>query len=121
TYGRVSRYGAMPLCRTMDKLGPIARGLEDCAMILSAICGPDGLDATCADIPFSWNPQSDPKSLKVGFDPTAFENMSKNKDALKKKAYADALEQFRSITSELKPIKLPPTKNYQGLAGLTIA
>src|SRR5439155_9920359 len=69
----------------------------------------------------SWNPASDLKSLKIGFDPSAFENMKKSKDETKKKVYADALEQVRSITGELKPIKLPPTKNYQGLAGLTIA
>src|SRR5262249_56362798 len=46
TYGRVSRHGAMALCWTMDKLGPMCRGVEDCAMVLSAIHGPDGHDPT---------------------------------------------------------------------------
>jgi Asp-tRNA(Asn)/Glu-tRNA(Gln) amidotransferase A subunit family amidase len=121
TYGRISRYGAMPLCRTMDKLGPIARGVEDCALILHAIFGPDGIDQTCADVPFCWNPTSDLKSLRVGFDPSAFENAGKGKDEAKNKVYADALEQVRGLVNDLKSIKLPPTKNYNGLAGLTIA
>jgi Asp-tRNA(Asn)/Glu-tRNA(Gln) amidotransferase A subunit family amidase len=46
TYGRVSRYGAMPLCRSMDKLGPMTRCVEDCAIVLHAIHGPDGRDIT---------------------------------------------------------------------------
>src|SRR6202042_3261566 len=44
TFGRVSRYGAMALCWTLDKLGPMARGGEDCALVLHAIYGPDGPD-----------------------------------------------------------------------------
>jgi Asp-tRNA(Asn)/Glu-tRNA(Gln) amidotransferase A subunit family amidase len=121
TYGRISRYGAMPLCRTMDKLGPITRGVEDCAAILSAIFGPDGRDGTCTDAPFNFDASADVKSLRVGFDPSAFENMSKNKDQARKKCYADALEKIRASVGDLKPLKLPPTDNYKGLAGLTIA
>lgn len=46
TYGRVSRYGAMPLCWTLDKIGPIARSVDDCGLILSAIAGYDPQDST---------------------------------------------------------------------------
>ncbi|HSQ19925.1 MAG TPA: amidase, partial [Blastocatellia bacterium] len=56
TYGRVSRYGAMGLSWTMDKIGPICRGVEDCAATLSAIYGPDQRDITVGDAPFNWNP-----------------------------------------------------------------
>src|SRR5205823_1061381 len=48
TYGRVSRHGAMALVWTMDKLGPMCRGVEDCAAVLHAIYGPDGQDRTIA-------------------------------------------------------------------------
>ena len=44
TYGLVSRHGAMALCWTLDKLGPMARGADDCALVLAAIAGPDPLD-----------------------------------------------------------------------------
>jgi aspartyl-tRNA(Asn)/glutamyl-tRNA(Gln) amidotransferase subunit A len=46
TYGLVSRHGAMALCWTLDKLGPLARSAEDCALVLAAIAGPDPLDPT---------------------------------------------------------------------------
>lgn len=66
TFGRVSRHGCMMLANSMDKVGPIARGVEDCALVLSVIHGWDGLDAGAVDRPFSWPPRTDLKSLKVG-------------------------------------------------------
>jgi Asp-tRNA(Asn)/Glu-tRNA(Gln) amidotransferase A subunit family amidase len=51
TYGRVSRFGAMPLSNTMDKLGPIARSVEDLALVLAAIEGPDGKQGPERDPP----------------------------------------------------------------------
>jgi Asp-tRNA(Asn)/Glu-tRNA(Gln) amidotransferase A subunit family amidase len=121
TYGRISRYGAMPLCRTMDKLGPITRGVEDTAIVLAAVHGPDGLDVTAADVPFNFDASSDLKSLRVGVQQAAFDEAAKGKDAARKKAYSEALEQVRALVGELKPIKLPEVKPYTGLAGLTIA
>lgn len=53
TYGRVSRYGAMALSWTMDKIGPICRGVEDCAVALNAIYGPDARDLTVGNASFS--------------------------------------------------------------------
>src|SRR6188474_1498908 len=58
TYGRVSRYGAMGLSWTMDKIGPICRGVEDCAAALNAIYGPDGRDLTVGEAGFNWDPGS---------------------------------------------------------------
>ena len=46
TYGRVSRYGAMALSWTMDKLGPMCRSAADCGLVLAAIAGPDANDAS---------------------------------------------------------------------------
>ena len=56
TYGRVSRYGAMALSNTMDKLGPMCRYVEDTVIVLNAIYGPDQHDGTVADAAFKWNP-----------------------------------------------------------------
>jgi Asp-tRNA(Asn)/Glu-tRNA(Gln) amidotransferase A subunit family amidase len=69
TFGRVSRYGAMTLSWTMDKIGPIARSVEDCALIFAAICGSDGLDHSVADRSFAWPVQRDLRSFKVGYFP----------------------------------------------------
>src|SRR5262245_42978381 len=54
TYGRVSRHGAMALCWTLDKLGPMARTADDCALVLAAIAGPDPHDESAADRKFSY-------------------------------------------------------------------
>mgnify|MGYP001033345731 CR=1 FL=1 len=66
TFGRVSRHGCMSLAWSMDKLGPIARSVEDCALILDAIHGRDGLDPTAVDQPFAWPPAVDFGKLKIG-------------------------------------------------------
>ena len=58
TFGRVSRHGAMALAWSMDKIGPMARSVEDCALIFTAIYGADGLDASVIDAPFAWIPTS---------------------------------------------------------------
>jgi aspartyl-tRNA(Asn)/glutamyl-tRNA(Gln) amidotransferase subunit A len=60
TYGRVSRHGAMALCWTLDKLGPLARSAEDCSLVLEAIAGPDPRDPTAADRPFHHDPAAPP-------------------------------------------------------------
>ncbi len=73
TFGRVSRHGAMALSWSMDKLGPIARSAEDCALVLAAIHGPDGLDPTVVDRPFAWDPALDPRRLRVGYPRSLFE------------------------------------------------
>lgn len=56
TYGRVSRYGAMPLCWTLDKIGPICRTADDCGLVLAAIAGPDPQDPTTVDRPYHYPP-----------------------------------------------------------------
>jgi aspartyl-tRNA(Asn)/glutamyl-tRNA(Gln) amidotransferase subunit A len=54
TYGRVSRHGAMPLCWTLDKLGPMALTADDCGLVLDAIAGPDPRDVTAATRPYRY-------------------------------------------------------------------
>lgn len=67
TFGRVSRFGCMTLSWSMDKIGPIARSIEDCALIFGAIHGADPQDITAVDRPFTWPPTTDPAALKVGY------------------------------------------------------
>jgi Asp-tRNA(Asn)/Glu-tRNA(Gln) amidotransferase A subunit family amidase len=55
TFGRIPRSGAMALAYTMDKLGPMTRSAEDCALVFAAIQGPDNVDRSVKDVPFSWN------------------------------------------------------------------
>ncbi|MCW3098629.1 MAG: amidase [Chthonomonadaceae bacterium] len=119
TYGRVSRYGAMALSWTMDKLGPICRGVEDCAAVLHAIYGPDGKDGTTADVPFGWHPRSDLKKLRVGIDQAAFDAVKRN--AARSKVYADVLETLTRLGVTPVPITLPKqTAAYGALAEVII-
>jgi Asp-tRNA(Asn)/Glu-tRNA(Gln) amidotransferase A subunit family amidase len=67
TFGFVPRTGAMALSWTMDKLGPITRSAEDCAMVLEAIHGPDGKDTSVAAADFRWDADLDWKKLRVGY------------------------------------------------------
>ncbi len=67
TFGRVSRHGAMALSWSMDKIGPMCRGAEDCALVLDAIHGPDGHDNSLLDVPFNWDAGRDLRELKVGY------------------------------------------------------
>ncbi len=73
TFGLVPRTGAMALSWTMDKLGPICRSVEDCALVLDAIYGPNGKDVTVKNAAFNWNADLDWKKLRVGYLKTDFE------------------------------------------------
>jgi Asp-tRNA(Asn)/Glu-tRNA(Gln) amidotransferase A subunit family amidase len=66
TFGRVSRAGCMALSWSMDKIGPIARTVEDCALVFGVIHGADGKDPTAVTRPFDWPPKRDLKGLRVG-------------------------------------------------------
>ena len=73
TFGLVPRTGAMALTWTMDKLGPICRSVEDCALVLQAIYGPDGYDRTVHSAAFNWDANLDWKKLRVGYLKADFE------------------------------------------------
>jgi Asp-tRNA(Asn)/Glu-tRNA(Gln) amidotransferase A subunit family amidase len=73
TYGRISRYGAMALSWTMDKIGPMCRSVEDCALVFNAIYGPDGRDETTADAPFVWNPDIPLSKLRIAYVKNEFD------------------------------------------------
>jgi len=73
TFGLVPRTGAMALSWTMDKLGPICRAVEDTALVLHAIYGPDGGDRTVRDVAFNWDANLDWRRLRVGYFKDEFE------------------------------------------------
>ena len=67
TFGRVSRAGTMALAWSMDKIGPITRSVEDCALVFDAIHGSDRGDPAAVDRRFDWPFGADPRNLRVGF------------------------------------------------------
>jgi len=103
TYGRISRYGAMGLSWTMDKIGPICRGVEDCAVALHALYGPDGRDITVPNFTFDWLPDTRLERMRIGFLKQEFERGSDDRQ----KIYQDALEALKSAGATLEPIELP--------------
>ncbi|QHL88652.1 amidase [Nibribacter ruber] len=104
SYGRVSRHGAMALSWSMDKIGPIARTVEDCAIVFNAIYGPDGKDQTVYDAPFNYNAKQDLKKLRIGYLKSDFERNYPTK------AQDQAtLEALIKAGYELIPIELPKT------------
>lgn len=102
TFGRVSRYGAMKLSISQDKIGPICRSAEDCALVLEAIRGPDGHDTTVRDVPFNWDGAAGSENLRVGYYRSAFEE-----DHDTKRFDDRALEVLRGMGLELVPVELP--------------
>jgi Asp-tRNA(Asn)/Glu-tRNA(Gln) amidotransferase A subunit family amidase len=136
TFGLVPRTGAMALSWTMDKLGPIARSAEDCALVLEEIFGPDGKDVSAANRAFDWPIYFDITAARIGylkseFDPpeplkledakpneTADEaraRAKRNDDARIARARIDydrrfltaALDKLRAMGVNLIPVDLP--------------
>ena len=94
TLGRISRDGVMALSWTQDRLGPMCRYAEDCALVMSVIARPDNRDMSVVDIPFNWNAQLDIRKLRVGYLKAAFEE---NTDPVgKQRPAADARRADRS-------------------------
>lgn len=133
TYGRVSRFGAMALSWTMDKVGPMCRSVEDCALVFNAIYGPDNRDDTVIDAPFTWSPDVPLAKLRIGYIKAEFEpqpagrgraggagapagggrggGLSPEEQQRQREErlqiYTDALEVYRKAGARLEPIELP--------------
>jgi Asp-tRNA(Asn)/Glu-tRNA(Gln) amidotransferase A subunit family amidase len=105
TFGRVSRYGVMALSWTQDRLGPICRYAEDCAIVMQAIAKPDGRDMSVSDVPFNWNAQLDVKHLRVGIIRESFDDIT---DATVKAHAERSLDTLRAIgVSTFMPVAVP--------------
>lgn len=106
TFGRVPRTGAMALSWSMDKLGPMCRSVEDCALVLDAIHGADGQDLSVRDAPFFWDATMKPSRLRVGYFKAAFDDADERRHPTRKFDDA-AIEALRSLGIALVPVELP--------------
>ena len=109
----------MALSWTQDRLGPLCRYAEDCAIVMQAIAKPDGRDMSVSDIPFNWNAQLDVKKLRVGIIQESFDELT-NADA--KRNAAHTLDTLRSIgVSKFVPVTVPETPfNLNGISAIGV-
>ncbi|MBC7897515.1 MAG: amidase, partial [Cytophagaceae bacterium] len=105
TYGRVTRAGVMTLSWSQDRVGPICRTVEDCAVVLRAIARPDGRVFSVIDYPFNWDASRDLRALRIGYLENAFREDGRNPE-LKANDEA-ALAQLRALGLTLVPFSLP--------------
>ena len=110
TYGRVSRFGMIAFASSLDQAGPITKTVEDTALILNAISGPDPRDSTCVNIPvpdYALSLKDDIKGLKIGIPKEYFvDGMDKEvEDAAKK-----AISMIEDLGAEVMEISLPHTE-----------
>ena len=111
TYGRASRYGMIAFASSLDQAGPMARTAEDCALLLSAMCGPDlDRDSTSLDVPaedFSRALDSSIEGLRVGI-PKEFFGEGLAPDV--RSSIDAALKEFEKLGAQLVPVTLPRTE-----------
>ncbi|MFA5649263.1 MAG: amidase [Bacteroidales bacterium] len=102
TFGRVSRTGAMTLSWSMDKIGPICRTAQDCAIVINSISGTDNMEKVLVDVPLNTNLTEKISRLRVGFAEDYFKQdyPFKTNDSL-------ALIAFEELGIDLIPVKLP--------------
>jgi len=116
TFGRISRYGVMALSWTQDRLGPICRYAEDCAIVMQAVAKPDGRDMSVSDLPFNWNAQFDIKKLKVGYIKDSFDTLT---NAAAKANTDRAVETLHGLgVKELIPVEVPDFQSNVGGLGV---
>jgi len=114
TYGRISRHGVMTLRWTLDKVGPMARTVHDCALVLNAMYGPDGRDETVVDLPFVWTPSQGLEGVRLGYVRSEFESAPETATAdertrwqARRAVLESTLDVFRAAGATLTPISLP--------------
>lgn len=102
SFGRVSRAGAMAVSWTMDKVGPICRAAEDCAMVFDAIRGPDGIDRTVVDLPFNYDHAVSFDTLRIGYLAADLET-----DYPAVELDRATVEMLHELGAEMVPVALP--------------
>ncbi len=102
SYGRVSRTGAMTLSWSMDKIGPICRTAQDCALVFEVIRGKDEKDPTLMDVPFNYRPDLSVKNLKIGYLKSLFDREYENKSNDQA-----SLKVLEKMGAKLEPVELP--------------
>ena len=115
TFGRVPRTGGMALSWSMDKIGPLCRFVEDCALVMSVIHGPDGKDPSVKKLPFNWDANLDIKTLRIGYVKEAFE-----KEPEVKANETEDDKKSRLRRTEQRKIDLASLDVLQGRLGLKL-
>jgi Asp-tRNA(Asn)/Glu-tRNA(Gln) amidotransferase A subunit family amidase len=119
SFGRVPRTGAMALSWTTDKLGPICRSAEDCALVFDAIHGPDGVDYSVKAYPFNWNANTKLSSLKIAYIKPNFSRTAADGTVTPNAEAMNFLSVLESLGAKLEAID-PPTPNYGYLDSLIL-
>ena len=117
TFGTVSKAGAMALSWSMDKLGPMCRSVDDCALVYSMIKGSDGIDHSVVDVPFQVPVKKELRSLRIGYVESAFNDSSTIDND------RSVLDRLRDLGYDLIPIELPefPTNSLSFLLNVEAA
>jgi Asp-tRNA(Asn)/Glu-tRNA(Gln) amidotransferase A subunit family amidase len=105
SFGRVSRHGVMALSWSLDKIGPMCRSVEDCALVMAAIQGPDDQDLSVQAVPFNWNASVDVRTLRVGYLKAAFEDTKQTPQT--EANDARALDTLRRLGMNPIEVRLP--------------
>ncbi len=120
TFGRVPRSGAMALSWTTDKLGPICRSAEDCALVFDAIQGPDGIDYSVKQYPFNWNANIKLSQLKIAYIKADFERRAQDGTTTQMPEAMNFLKVLESQGAKLEAIEVP-TPNYGYLDSIILS
>lgn len=108
TFGTVSRSGAMVLCWSLDKIGPICRSAEDAALVFDAIRGTDGKDAAAVEHDFNYNWKPDFSKLRVAYAANHFAQLRKDAPEW------EVLNTFRAMGANPVPANFPDTMEQIG-------
>ena len=110
TYGRVSRYGLVAFASSLDQIGPITKDVEDCAILMNAICGYDPCDSTSVNVEVPDYKQSLKKTIKEIRIGIPEEYFIEGIDPEVEKSVRDAIDSFRKWGAEVQTISLPHTE-----------
>jgi len=113
SFGRVSRAGAMALSWTTDKLGPMCRSVEDCALVFDAIQGPDNIDRSVITYPFNWNANTKLSTLRIAYLKNGFERRNADGTTSPNVEAQNVLKVLEGLGARLEAIDTPePNYGY---------
>lgn len=111
SFGRVSRHGVMTVSWSFDKIGPICRSVEDCAVVFNTIAGPDNIDHSVIDLPFNWDHSIDITKLRIGFVESYLNAKPRDEwHGFRLDSYKKALKRLDAMGMNLIPIEKPSSQ-----------
>ena len=120
TFGRVSRHGVMPVCWSLDKVGPMCRSAADCAIVFEAIYGADGQDLAVVDKPFNYDGDASIDDIRVGYLRSAFERDANDDNHTAIQNDLTSLDTLRNLNVDLVPVELPEHADMDALQMLLV-